>query len=147
MERLTECVDGGISVKENYGESSLKTIYQCYGEKPFSNYSNCDEGYCAMEKLAEYEDLEEKGKLLKLPCKVGDEIFIPIDFQGKVHHGVIIGVEYSKTRKSFVAVVRTDDNFLCYEKFEDFGKTAFLNRNQAEEVLKKMIERNRYKHE
>ncbi|MBS5131795.1 MAG: hypothetical protein KHY96_01350 [Lachnospiraceae bacterium] len=99
------------------------------------------------EKLKYYEDLEEQGKLLKLPCKVGDEIFIPIDFQGKVHHGVIIGVEYSKIRKSFVAVVRTDDDFLCYEKFEDFGKTAFLNRNQAEEALKKMIERNRYKHE
>lgn len=100
-----------------------------------------------VEKLAEYEDLEEQGKFLKLPCKVGDEIFIPIDFQGKVHHGVIIGVEYSKIRKSFVALVRTDDDFLCYEKFEDFGKTAFLNRNQAEDALKKMLERNRYKHE
>ena len=99
------------------------------------------------EKLKYYEDLEEQGKLLKLPCKVGDEIFIPIDFQGKVHHGVIIGVEYSKIRKSFVALVRTDDDFLCYEKFEDFGKTAFLNRNQAEDALKKMIERNRGKHE
>ncbi len=99
------------------------------------------------EKLKYYEDLEEQGKLLKLPCKVGDEIFIPIDFQGKVHHGVIIGVEYSKIRKSFVALVRTDDDFLCYEKFEDFGKTAFLNRNQAEDALKKMLERNRYKHE
>lgn len=26
-------------------------------------------------KLKEYEDLEEQGRLLKLPCKVGDEIF------------------------------------------------------------------------
>ncbi|MFQ8662505.1 MAG: hypothetical protein ACLR9S_02770 [Lachnospiraceae bacterium] len=99
------------------------------------------------EKLKYYEDLEEQGKLLKLPCKVGDEIFIPIDFQGKVHRGVIIGVEYSKIRKSFVAVVRTDDDFLCYEKFEDFGKNVFLNKTEAENELKKMAERNRYKHE
>lgn len=99
------------------------------------------------EKLKHYEDLEEQGKLLKLPCKVGDEIFIPIDFQGKVHRGVIIGVEYSKIRKSFVAVVRTDDDFLCYEKFEDFGKNVFLNKTEAENELKKMAERNRYKHE
>lgn len=99
------------------------------------------------EKLKYYEDLEEQGKILKLPCKVGDEIFIPIDFQGKVHHGVIIGVEYSKIRKCFFAIVHTDDEFLCYEKFEDFGKTVFLNRNQAEDALKKMIERNRDKHE
>lgn len=99
------------------------------------------------EKLKYYEDLEEQGKLLKLPCKVGDEIFIPIDFQGKVYRGVIIGVEYSKIRKSFVAVVRTDDDFLCYEKFEDFGKNVFLNKTEAENELKKMAERNRYKHE
>ena len=30
------------------------------------------------EKLAEYEDLEEQGLLLKLPCKVGDTIYRPI---------------------------------------------------------------------
>lgn len=76
MERLTEYVDHGISVKENYGESSLKTIYQYYGKKPFSNYSNCDEGYLAMKKLAEYEDLEEQGKLLKLPYKVEDKVYM-----------------------------------------------------------------------
>lgn len=141
MERLTECVDSGISVKENYGESSLKTIYQCYGEKPFSNYSNCDEGYCAMEKLAEYEDLEEQGKLLKLPCKVGDEVFIPIDFQNKIHQGIVINIEYSKIRKGFVARIRTVDDDVCYEKFEDFGKTVFLTHEEAENFLAKMIEK------
>ena len=29
----------------------------------------------AMEKLAGYEELEEQGLLLKLPCKVGDTIY------------------------------------------------------------------------
>lgn len=29
----------------------------------------------AIDRLAEYEDLEEQGKLLKLPCAVGDTIF------------------------------------------------------------------------
>lgn len=37
--------------------------------------------------------------------------------------------------------------FLCYEKFEDFGKNVFLNKTEAENELKKMAERNRYKHE
>lgn len=32
------------------------------------------------DKLADYEDLEEQGRLLKLPCKVGDKIFL--DFAG-----------------------------------------------------------------
>lgn len=32
------------------------------------------------EKLKYYEDLEEQGRLIKLPCKVGDRIFL--DFAG-----------------------------------------------------------------
>lgn len=31
----------------------------------------------AIDKLAHYEDLEEQGLLLKLPCKVGDECYVP----------------------------------------------------------------------
>lgn len=75
MERLTEQTAIGILVKENYEKESLKTLYSCYGEKPNSYYSNCEEGYCAMEKLADYEDLEEQGRLIKLPCKVGDTVY------------------------------------------------------------------------
>ena len=60
MERLTERTSDGILVKEDYGEDVLKTLYSCYGAEPNPHYSNCEEGYCAMEKLAEYEDLEEQ---------------------------------------------------------------------------------------
>lgn len=31
--------------------------------------------YQALEKLAHYEDLEEHGLLLELPCKVGEEVW------------------------------------------------------------------------
>lgn len=147
MDRITERSLIGISVKTSPKDEEPMYLSQCFGGKPNPDYSNCEPGFYAFEKLAEYEDLEEQGKLLKIPCKSGDEVFIPIDFQEKIHHGIIVGVEYSKIRKCFVAVVRTDDEFLCYEKFEDFEKTVFLNRNQAEDALKKMIERNRYKHE
>lgn len=74
MERLTERTDDGILVKEDFGDDVLKTLYQCYGAEPMPHYANCDEGYCAMEKLAEYEDLEEQGKLLKLLCAAGDTL-------------------------------------------------------------------------
>lgn len=69
MERLTERTADGILVKENYEKESLKTLYSCYGEKPNLYYSNCEEGYCAMEKLADYEDADEQGRHIKLPCK------------------------------------------------------------------------------
>lgn len=64
MERLTERTADGILVKENYEKESLKTLYSCYGEKPNSYYSNCEEGYCAMEKLADYEDAEGQGRMI-----------------------------------------------------------------------------------
>ena len=67
-ERLTEKTDEGIWVKESHGENVMKTLYQCYGAEPLPNYSNCDEGYCGMEKLAEYENAEEEGRLVALPC-------------------------------------------------------------------------------
>lgn len=78
MDRLTERTAVGILVKENYEKKVLKTLYSCYGEKPNSHYTNCEEGYCAMEKLAAYEDLEEQGLLLRLLCGIGSDIyFIP----------------------------------------------------------------------
>lgn len=76
MERLTKRTADGILVKENYEKKSLKTLYSCYGEKPNSYYSNCEEGYCAMEKLADYEDAEEQGLLLRLPCGIGSDVYI-----------------------------------------------------------------------
>lgn len=57
MERLTERTAEGIEVKEDYGENVLKTIYVCHGAEPIPHYANCEEGYCAMERLAEYEDI------------------------------------------------------------------------------------------
>ena len=60
-ERLTKKTDEGVWVKESHGENIMKTLYQCYGAEPLPNYSNCDEGYCGMEKLTEYETAEEEG--------------------------------------------------------------------------------------
>ena len=68
MERLTERTADGILVKENHVENGLRTFYQCFGEKPNDKYTNCDGGYCAIEKLAAYEDAEEQGLILRLPC-------------------------------------------------------------------------------
>lgn len=61
MERLTERTTDGILVKENHVENGLRTFYQCFGEKPNDKYTNCDGGYCAIEKLAAYEDAEGQG--------------------------------------------------------------------------------------
>ncbi len=59
MERLTERID---NVPD--GESGVWVKEHDY--------------VSAAEKLAEYEDLEEQGRLVKLPCKIGDDVyFVP----------------------------------------------------------------------
>lgn len=48
--------------------------YAISGEE---NFDDQDENYCgaAIDKLAEYENLEEQEKLIILPCKEGDTIY------------------------------------------------------------------------
>ena len=133
MERLTE------RERNNDGSGiSTKSLVVENGMKEGMPSSHCER---IVTKLADYEDLEEQGKLLKVPCKVGNEVFIPIDFQNKIHQGIVIGIEYSKIRKGFVARIRTVDDDVCYEKFEDFGKTVFLTHEEAENFLAKIIEK------
>lgn len=46
-------------------------------ETPGSSF--CEDGYCTQRKvwdrLKQYEDMEEQGLLLRLPCKVGDRAY------------------------------------------------------------------------
>ncbi len=123
MGRLTERTADGILVKEDYGEDVLKTLYQCYGAEPMPHYANCDEGYCAMEKLAEYEDLEEQGKLLKLPCAVGDTVYSICNMMNR----------------RFIYPLKVDSLILAVNTInERFGKTVFLTREEAEAALKEL---------
>ena len=147
MERLTERTNDGILVKEDYGEDVLKTLYSCYDTEPMPHYENCEEGYCAIEKLAEYEDLEEQGKLLKLPCAVGDIIY----------QCMIVGIDDTKKPKYEVVKAKVfkfslDLFTLCFwtqtadeEKHQSvmplsaFGKTVFLTHEAAKVALEEIM--------
>lgn len=95
------------------------------------------------EKLKRYEDAEEQGLLLRLPCKVGDKIFL--DFAG-----------FGKDIDEFTV---KDFHLDCFENGEtilfcdyesndstlsgqidvmEFGKSVFLTRDEAEAKLKEM---------
>ena len=131
MERLTERTADGILVKENHGENGLRTFYQCFGEKPNDKYTNCDEGYCAIEKLAAYEDAEEQGLLIRLPCKVVSNIYIITDD----------GIDVADCREIRVAdeEMYIESNTFCYWiSFDKIGKTVFLTEEEAKAKLKEM---------
>lgn len=74
MNRLTKRIDGYAHGAEGRNKDKLTGDY-CRGEF---------EATACVEKLAEYEDLEEQGKLLKLPCAVGDTVYL-VSFRKKCY--------------------------------------------------------------
>lgn len=72
------------------------------------------------KKLAVYEDAEEQGLLLRLPCKVGDTV-------------------YHIAGRRILEVENVDLFFLLLSVAEGmFGKTVFLTCEEAEAKLKEM---------
>lgn len=127
MERLTERVyDGLIIIKQDSG----------------------DEGnYKAAEKLATYEDLEEQGLLVRLPCKVGDMVW-DNDF-GYPESYEIKAFSYGYCDSYVEPGVGIEDEIIFYYEnsigsitgafpMSEIGKTVFLTREEAEKKLEEM---------
>lgn len=85
------------------------------------------------ETLKDYEDREEQGLLIELPCKVGDKAWY-------VHKDGIDEVEVD----SFIININLFVNVSLYVGCERFGKTLtpyktlFFTRSEAEEALAQM---------
>ena len=85
-------------------------------------------------KLKEYEDLEEQGRLVKLPCKIGTKVY-DTTWWGDVQEEVIVaGKTYYRTDRRHIVSESTFDYF----DIEEFGKTVFLTREEAEAKLKEL---------
>jgi hypothetical protein len=71
--RLTNHFDYCDFISCKYRNPELAKVNQC----DFFNMTSRDKCHdkAIYEKLKEYEDLEEQGLLLKLPCKVGDVVY------------------------------------------------------------------------
>ena len=111
-------------------------------------YPYCDNvkgcgGYCAqcnfetktMDKLAQYEDLEEQGLLLRLPVPIGTTVY--------KFEPLAKGIErYIKTTITRYEVFGDSIWFTFANglgrNIEDFGKYVFLTQAEAEEKLKGM---------
>ena len=121
---------------DNFDEEVLENLIY----DPFSNvkglialfYRNLWAMADLRERLKEYEDAEEQGLLLRLPCKIGDEAWALRHYKG---------VTYAQ--KGFVnEMFFTRDMRLCIVVKNiargEFGKTVFLTKEEAEQALKQM---------
>lgn len=89
-----------------------------------------------LQKLAEYEDLEEQGKLIKLPCKVGDMVYVKVQ-SGEYAEAEVRDFTYFLTC-GFCIVVTSEKFDKQNIPFTDFGKTVFLTPEEAKVALEKL---------
>lgn len=65
-----------------------------------------------LNKLKYYEDLEEQGRLIELPCKVGDTVYASIDFDNKIFDGKVKSLEYDEVKKCWLAEILFQNDFV-----------------------------------
>lgn len=149
MERLTERYKDSIA--------NIVLIRECGDKlcKDICNDIECNCSKCelekAIEKLADYEDLEEQGLLVRLPVKIGDDIYkIPskanydlnvlngYKANNRVYHQKVYSIVFSQ-RGWFVQCDKDSihvPNVICVDV--EYGKTWFLTREEAEKKLEEM---------
>jgi hypothetical protein len=157
MERLTKVMSCPNGTK----------IYDISNKLFGLNISRADKTRMILEKLAEYEDLAEQGRLVILPCKVGETYYSievntksceECDFFQKGYYcddfcenkivtdeddDTLINPQYSDKvfcKKHFYEINKCffDNVDEIFNLRECFGKTVFLTKPEAEAKLKEL---------
>jgi hypothetical protein len=90
----------------------------------------------AYKRLAEYEDAEEQGLLVRLPCKVGKVVY-RIN-KGKVAKFKVTAFKLDGVRLAMTLVDYERMWKYCDRSASTFGKTTFLTRQEAERALEEI---------
>lgn len=112
MERLTQTTEIGNAYFPKCFEEPCCGMGECLDD-------NCSLMLDACKKLAEYEQLEEQGLLVRLPCKVGTEVYY------------ILGIPNKTPCTIDKCVFKLSD-------VHKIGKSLFLTREEAEKKLDEM---------
>lgn len=129
MERLTKTYSDGT-----HGSSDSLPC----GENSY-DYKNL-----LIERLGKYEDLEEHGRLVKLPCKVGDVVYrINIGAMKPVIPLRVVEYRFKIVGNCIREKICCSDDFLCKQPSiiyyaEDIGNKVFITKSEAESKLKEL---------
>lgn len=100
-----------------------------------------------LRKFKEYEDLEERGRLVKLPCKVGDTVYCIFNRYTKCTFNNeefdeynCQGCEYEcdSKKENYVQDMKAYSLHWIVTNLKKFGKTAFLTKSESEAKLKEL---------
>ena len=141
MERLTldEAIKHAKEVAEmNYRGADFESI-DSIDDDIKTNCIKCAEEHMQLvkwlEELKSYKDLEEHRLLVKLPCKVGDDLYCIVNGEVKklkVHSFGIPDFEITDIEFKYV------EGFKIVRFVGEVGKTVFLTREEAEKKLEEM---------
>lgn len=127
MERLTFVDEGGQVLFENpagFPEDIGFTIRELAENEEWETLDNIAQKLANCEqRLKYYKDLEEEGKLLKLPVAVGTWVYEVYQFMDE-------------------GAWEIDVHKIKLEDLDEIGKTVFLTRPEAERVLAEMEGKN-----
>lgn len=125
MERLTDCAQG-------YCEMYCKKYGHCFGDPGDCIFKDeiklyeavkSIEGIVPFDRLLELADADRAGRLVVLPCKVGD---------------IVYGAETAPVLPLYViepAVYMESAEGGDFETLDNFGKMVFMTREEAEAAM------------
>lgn len=139
---------------EKYNEAML-----CHANPDDGELDGCIECAREHEQLAEwliqlkkYQQLEEQGRLIKLPCKVGDTVWVVTspfnvfddaeydeNIKDEVYEGYVSSITFYNDRNQYRIYAKETNRFIgAYLRECDFRKTVFLTKSEAEAKLEEL---------
>ena len=148
MKRLTKTyADGTHGVAGNLpcGENSytfkdllIHTLgeYEDLGITPDQVRQMDKEFTRASKELAYYKKSVDQGRLLHLPCKAGDTVYLEAEYENEITEGRV--TEISVLPDGVCIYVEREIGSGCSEGYgvNDFGYDVFLKREDAEKAIK-----------
>ena len=135
------------SINEDFCKETMKMMREFIGHA--SHRLDCEESRVKnlKKKLKEYRDLEEQGLLLRLPCKIGSQLY-------KVYKKPTKCTAYGAYKEDYACqgcCEKECDSSYVWDIYkykadiktivslsDEIGKTVFLTQAEAEQKLKEM---------
>lgn len=110
MDRLAACEDTGL-------EPNVCADYKAFEDEAISKG-------VPFKRIVELMEADKDGRLVALPCKVGDTVYLIVTKRAGIY------------APEFRFIKKIKLTFLNMERIlQDFGKTVFLTREEAEKAL------------
>lgn len=99
-----------------------------------------------INKLGKYEELEEKGLLMRLPVAIGDTVYVIKDYLD-CKYNYKCPLSYSEGKDNCEAGIRCHHEYTKYiiiekeftiDMLSSIGKTVFISHDEAEQKIKEV---------